>query len=211
MVGSYDYSPAEQDFSSGPPRVTRAADGRYDVAFRYRPATHPQAVYLAGSFNDWKPTAQPMSGPDKEGFFTVTVRLPIGRYQYKFVVDGKRWKTDPGNMSRTGPYRNSVIVVGPLHPPSITRRSNGTYAVEFRYQPPTPCKTVALGGTFNHWKSAGHEMRGPDGEGWYTTTLELPEGRHEYKFLVDGKTWTADPGNPVEWGKKRNSVLWARP
>ncbi len=37
MVGSYDYSPAEQDFSLGPPRQTRRADGIYDVAFRYRP------------------------------------------------------------------------------------------------------------------------------------------------------------------------------
>ena len=63
MVGSYDYSPAEQDFALGPPRVTRADDGRYDVAFRYRPPQPAKAVYLAGTFNEWKPTALAHGGP----------------------------------------------------------------------------------------------------------------------------------------------------
>jgi peroxiredoxin len=211
MVGSYDFSPADQDFSLGPPRVTRAGDGRYEVAFRYRPPTHAKSVYLAGTFNEWKPTGLAMAGPDKEGFFTTTVRLPIGRYQYKYVINGKTWKTDPGNMSRTGGYRNSVLVVGPLHPPVVTRKSDGKYTAAFRYRPPDPCKSVALTGSFNHWKPTGHDLKGPDADGWYTTSIELAEGRHEYKFVVDGKTLTGDPGNPVESGKNHSSVLWARP
>ena len=211
MIGSYDFSPAEQDFSLGPPRITRTPDGNYDVAFRYRPSQHAGSVCLAGSFNEWKPTALRMSGPDKEGFFTATVRLPIGRYQYKYVVDGKVWKTDPGNMCRTEAERNSVVVVGPLHSPIVTRQHDGKSTAEFRYRPAAPCKTVSLVGTFNNWKPAGHELQGPDGEGWYTTTAEVAPGRHEYKFVVDGKIWTADPGNPIESGKKHNSVLWARP
>jgi thiol-disulfide isomerase/thioredoxin/mono/diheme cytochrome c family protein len=211
MVGSYDFSPADQDFSLGPPRATRRADGRYDVAFRYRPATHAQSVYLAGNFNDWKPTALPMSGPDKDGFFTATVPLAIGRYQYKYVVEGKLWKTDPGNMFQTGSYHNSVVVVGPLHPPVVTRRNDGKYTAAFRYHPANSCKTVSLVGSFNGWKPAGQDLQGPDAEGWYATSVELAEGRHEYQFVVDGKTWTSDPGNPVESGKKHSSVLWARP
>jgi hypothetical protein len=211
MIGSYDYSPAEQDFALGAPRVTPANDGRYDVAFRYRPQQPAKAVYLAGAFNDWKPTALAMTGPDKEGYCTKTLRLPIGRHEYKFVVDGKTWKTDPGNMSRTEVYRNSIVVVGPLHPPIVTRTSDGKYHAEFRYHPAAACQTVALAGSFNHWKPAEHAMQGPDRDGWYTTTLELPEGRHEYKFVIDGKTWERDPGNPVVWYKKQGSVVWARP
>jgi mono/diheme cytochrome c family protein/peroxiredoxin len=211
MIGSYDFSPAEQDFSLGGPRTSPTADGRYDVAFRYRPPAGAKAVYLAGTFNEWKPTARAMSGPNKEGFFTATLRLPIGRYKYKFVVDGKVWKTDPGNILRTGVYRNSIVVVGPLHPPTVTRTRDGKYSAEFRYHPPKPCKTVSVAGTFNHWKPTGHEMQGPDREGWYTSTIELAEGRHEYKFVIDGKTLEPDPGNPVEWGKKHSSVVWARP
>jgi len=211
MIGSYDFSPAEQDFALGPPRVTRAADGHYDVAFRYRPPTRAKSVHLAGTFNEWKPTALAMSGPGKEGFFETTQKLPIGRYEYKFVVDGKVWKTDPGNMARTGDYRNSIIVVGPLYPPVVSRTHDGKYTAEFRYHPPKPCKTVSVAGTFNHWKPTGHEMQGPDRDGWYTTTIELAEGRHEYKFVLDGKTLEPDPGNPVAWGKKHSSVVWARP
>jgi 1,4-alpha-glucan branching enzyme len=211
MIGSYDFSPAEQDFSLGPPRVTRAADGHYDVAFRYRPPTRARSVHLAGTFNEWKPTALAMSGPDKDGLFTTTQQLPIGRYEYKFVVDGRDWKTDPGNMSRAGSYRNSVLVVGRLYPPTVTRATEGKYSVLFRYHPSKSCKSVAVAGTFNHWKATGHEMQGPDGEGWYTTTLELAEGRHEYKFVMDGKDWERDPGNPVVSGKKHSSVVWAKP
>ena len=191
--------------------MTRADDGRYDVAFRYRPPQPAKAVYLAGTFNDWKPTALAMTGPDKDGFFTKTVRLPIGRHEYKFVIDGKIWKCDPGNHERTNVYRNGVVVVGPLHPPVVTRTSDGKYRAEFRYHPAAACKTVALAGSFNRWKPDAQAMQGPDADGWYTTTLELPEGRHEYKFVIDGKTWERDPGNPVVWYKKQGSVVWARP
>jgi hypothetical protein len=211
MVGSYVFSPADQDFSLGPPRVTRASDGGYDVAFRYRPTTRPKSVYLTGSFNDWRPTAERMHGPDNAGFFTATMRLPIGRYEYKFVVDGKVCKTDPGNIAQTVPRRNSVVLAGPLCLPSVTHRNDGKYSAAFRYHPASSRKTVALLGTFNHWKSPGREMQGPDSDGWYTTTIELSEGRHEYKFVVDGKSLNSDPGNPVESGKNRNSVLWVRP
>ena len=53
-----------------------------------------QAVFLAGSFNDWKADATPMT-KDGEGNWSVTLDLPPGRYQYKFVVDGN-WCCEPG-------------------------------------------------------------------------------------------------------------------
>jgi len=37
---------------------------------------------------------------------------------------------------------------------------------------------------------------GLDSEGWYTTTVELAEERHEYEFLIDGKNPETDPGTP---------------
>jgi hypothetical protein len=50
-------------------------------------------------------------------------------------------------------------------------------------------------------------MDGPDAEGRYKTTLKLGKGRHEYKFVIDGKKWRADPGNPDQVGQYHNSVL----
>jgi hypothetical protein len=52
---------------------------------------------------------------------------------------------------------------------------------------------VELLGTFNNWKMGDIVLNGPDASGHWTATVELPEGRHEYIFLVDGERWMADP------------------
>ena len=51
-------------------------------------------VYLAGTFNDWDPVATPLTRR-ADGTWAVALDLPPGRYEYKFVVDG-RWCCDPG-------------------------------------------------------------------------------------------------------------------
>lgn len=53
-----------------------------------------EAVFLAGSFNDWDPTATPMARGDG-GDWTASLKLAPGRYEYKFVVDGE-WCCEPG-------------------------------------------------------------------------------------------------------------------
>jgi chromosome partitioning protein len=55
--------------------------------------TQAQSVAVAGTFNDWDPSRTPMS-PSQEGAWKVTVWLPAGRYEYRFVVDGQ-WISDP--------------------------------------------------------------------------------------------------------------------
>lgn len=111
MIGAYDFFPADQDLTLGPPRVLRRGE-RYDVSFRYRPRGAAQNVYLAGSFNDFKPTAQRLDGPDGDGFYTATLELPPGKHEYKFVVDGTLWRSDPGNPD-IGKNRNSVLRLAP--------------------------------------------------------------------------------------------------
>jgi 1,4-alpha-glucan branching enzyme len=51
-------------------------------------------VFLAGSFNDWDPTAKQMTDKKGEGLFVATVNLEPGAHQYKFVIDGI-WCADP--------------------------------------------------------------------------------------------------------------------
>ena len=87
-------------------------DDQFEVTFRYRPGEKTKSVYLAGSFNDWKATGHKMDGPDREGRFSTRLRLKKGSYEYKFVVDGQTWKTDPDNVWRTGPNQNSLLYVG---------------------------------------------------------------------------------------------------
>ena len=52
---------------------------------------------------------------------------------------------------------------------------------------------VELLGTFNNWQTDDIVLVGPDASGHWTAKVELPEGRHEYIFLVDGDRWLADP------------------
>ena len=56
-------------------------------------------------------------------------------------------------------------------------------------------------------------MRDDDGDGEWTVSAPLPSGRHEYKFIVDGQSWSVDPKNPqavVHESGNENSVLSCR-
>ena len=111
LVGYVEVALAEQDLSLGGPTVRKLEDGRHEVTFRYRPPAGTQAVYLAGTFNDWKPNALKMDGPDDSGRYQTKLVLDPGTHEYKFVLDGTRWRQDPGNGRQVGDYHNSVVEV----------------------------------------------------------------------------------------------------
>jgi hypothetical protein len=71
-------------------------------------------VFVAGSFNGWKPETTPLVAADN-GRWKGDLKLGPGRYEYLFVVDGQ-WRTDPNaRESVANPFggRNSVIQVAP--------------------------------------------------------------------------------------------------
>jgi len=53
-------------------------------------------------------------------------------------------------------------------------------------------RTVSVAGDFNKWKTDADEMKGTDGM-WHID-LKLKPGVYSYSFVVDGKSWVADPG-----------------
>jgi hypothetical protein len=112
MVGTFETSLADQDLSLGMPLAKRLDSGEYEVRFAYRPNVESHEVYLAGGFNEWKPTEHKMDGPDAEGRYTTTLVLKPGVHEYKYVIDGTRWRADPGNPNQIAAYRNSVLVLG---------------------------------------------------------------------------------------------------
>ena len=62
------------------------------VQFEF-PASEAQEVYLAGDFNNWDASANPMK-KDKKGIWKISLSLKPGRYEYRFLVDGN-WVNDP--------------------------------------------------------------------------------------------------------------------
>ncbi len=70
-------------------------------------------VTIAGEFNSWSPESTPLK-KIREGVWQIVLPLKPGRYEYKFVIDGKIWKEDPHSPGYVpDPYggRNSVITV----------------------------------------------------------------------------------------------------
>jgi hypothetical protein len=55
------------------------------------------SVAVAGSFNGWSSSAWALSDADEDGTWTGSFPVASGVYQYKFVIDGTEWITDPGN------------------------------------------------------------------------------------------------------------------
>ncbi|HYG35759.1 MAG TPA: glycogen-binding domain-containing protein [Clostridia bacterium] len=71
-----------------------------------------KSVYVAGSFNEWKPERTPLVQVDS-GRWVGDLTVKPGRHEYLFVVDGQ-WMPDP-NAKETvqNPFggRNSILTV----------------------------------------------------------------------------------------------------
>jgi 1,4-alpha-glucan branching enzyme len=56
-------------------------------------APKAKAVFVAGSFNDWRPDVTRLHS--ENGLWSGTLPLAPGHYEYKFVVDGQ-WCCEAG-------------------------------------------------------------------------------------------------------------------
>ncbi len=137
-------------------------------------------VMLSGSFNDWSTLKAPMK--KVEGGWMLDEKLEAGVHEYKYIVDG-RWMTDPNNMQNINDGAGNIN--------SVYFKYNYT----FRLVGHTTAKKVVLAGDFNEWNPSDLVME-KKGDGWQRRVY-LGDGRHEYRFMVDGK-WIADLANPLK-------------
>ena len=56
-------------------------------------APEAQAVFVAGTFNDWRPAATPLRR-QADGHWRTTLPLPPGHHEFKCIVDGQ-WGCEP--------------------------------------------------------------------------------------------------------------------
>ena len=54
-------------------------------------------------------------------------------------------------------------------------------------------QSVSVVGTFNDWHEKGYEMRRNSSKSAWTLVLQLPAGRYEYAFVLDGQRLIPDP------------------
>lgn len=186
------------------------------ILFRYK-APAARKVNLAGEFNNWvgtvgtgrvDPNIDPMSDPDGDGIWEISLRLPPGRYQYKFLIDQIDWQEDPGNPETTDDNfggKNSILVVPSdvdytydeayvSYSLATSARINVTRDYVFTLEGFEDAKEVYVTGSFVDWDPKAHRLeRGQDGK--WRARVKLPDGKHLYKFVVDGQ-WMPDPANP---------------
>lgn len=73
-----------------------------------------KTVALVGDFNAWSPRSTMLTATGEHGAWTASVPLSQGRYEYAFIVDGKRWTPDPFAPASSDDFNttSSVIEVG---------------------------------------------------------------------------------------------------
>ena len=72
-----------------------------------------KSACVAGSFNDWSKEQAPLR-KDSNGGWRTTVWLAPGRYEYRYIIDGAQWCSDPGapeSVPNGFGSTNSVVVV----------------------------------------------------------------------------------------------------
>jgi len=186
------------------------------IRFYYK-APAARQVNVAGEFNNWvgtsdgrlDPNIDPMSDPDGDGIWEITLPLPPGRYQYKYLVDQVDWQEDPGNPETTDDGfggKNSILVVPSgvdyaydeayvSYSLGTSSRLNVQREHVFELEGYPDASAVYVTGSFADWSPQAHPMVKGEDDVW-RATLRLPDGKHLYKLVVDG-TWIADPGNPA--------------
>ena len=183
-----------------------------------------QSVGLAGTFNNWSTTADPMTR-DAQGWWSIVKLLPAGKHQYKFVLNGgQQWKEDPTNPNGADDGyggKNSVLEIGAAggllgavmagsgaaagtahipvgtQPPALAEPEGGPKKVEggWLFVLDMPAaQSVNLAGSFNSWSTSADAMK-RDAQGRWSIVKALPAGRHQYKFVVNGGQWKEDPAN----------------
>lgn len=159
------------------------------VLFFLRGHTQAKEVILTGSFNGWDEHEITMDRTN-DGW-ELKADLNPGTYEYKFIVDGE-WMHDPDNPRKK---RNEYLTFNSI--------MEVTQPVTFILDGFTNAEQVILAGSFNDWNENKTRMKKTE-KGW-KLTLQLPGGKHYYKFIVDG-VWYTDPSNPLVEDDGRGNV-----
>lgn len=172
------------------------------VTFRYQPVIGGvNSVSVAGEFNGWNTGANLLKDDDKDGIWEATLELAPGRTMYKFVVNGSTWMTDEsaaefqddghGGKNSVLVVKDAPLVVGVGSTIKASAPALGLRQVVFKHKPAGDAQSVSVCGTFNDW-TIGKSPMTRSADGTWSTTLLLPTGSYQYKFVVNGGQWTQD-------------------
>ncbi len=161
-----------------------------------------------------------VSGEEREatGLFFLLYEFPkdLEQLEYRFVVDGI-WMADPQAVENRRDGSGHLISLFPIPKMgydvqnSPERGVHGDFTFRFKDKPGS---RVYLSGSFNDWDPFMYRMKEhSEIPGLYSITLSLPEGKHYYQYIRNGKR-LSDPLNgaiAVKNDGSRISVIQAAP
>ncbi len=166
-------------------------------------------VYVNGTWNNWCGTCNPMSDPEGDSVWTVTLPLTADSVEYKFTLDG--WTGQESLTSgttctkTTGTFTNRFAVLnGDTILPGVAWESCGpksgqvymTFQVNMEYTAVDSTGVYLAGGT--GFGNPGANQMYPIGDSVYSKTLPAASGFYSmFTFLS---------ANDPTWGAKENIV-----
>lgn len=168
-----------------------------------------QDVALTGQFNHWSKKGWKMTRRDD---FTYELRKKIQDFNdafpldFRYIINGQYIADPDGQVIDQKHFDHNFledIYQVDLSVFNVSENGNTT----FKLKGYTEANEVILAGTFNGWNEHSTKMNRTD-DGWELRG-DLPPGRYEYKFIVDGE-WMHDPANKESVENEhhtRNSVL----
>ena len=172
-------------------------------------AVSKDGVSIAGSFQStvWSPGVLFLTTtPNGKKIYTITVGIPVGKYEYKFL-NGKAWGTDEtvsGSCAASNGNRIlDVTTTANLRLDTVCfkkcyscDKTAVTFSVDMSLEKTISADGVSIAGSFQ--KAAGGIDWTPgviflkdNGKKVYSTTIPIRPGDYEYKFL-NGKAWGTD-------------------
>ena len=159
-------------------------------------------VHIAGNFQsaaglgeNWNPGATQVSDLDGDDIFSITVSLPAGTYEYKFI-NGNAWGSDerPPSECSVGSTNNRQVSIGQadvvLPPvPFDGCLGNVTFSVNMQGETISPDGIHVMGnfqeaaGFGQNWDPASMPMEDVNGDGSYEISVIIPPGEYEYLFV----------------------------
>ncbi|GAB4117581.1 MAG: hypothetical protein Kow00103_14370 [Candidatus Caldatribacteriota bacterium] len=86
------------NFIFKPGELTPLCSAEVEFSLRVADNQKIQTIAIAGDFNNWNPQANILQDSDGDGIWTTTLKLPPGRYEYMFVLNGEKWLPDPNAL-----------------------------------------------------------------------------------------------------------------
>lgn len=85
-------------------------------------APNASSVHVAGTFNGWNTTASPLALEGASGLWSADVAGAAAGAEYKYVINGSLWRTDPrAKILAPSGYNNTVVAPPDSAPAPFTR------------------------------------------------------------------------------------------